>query len=83
MLPVGRLAVEITTAGAFTWMDNALEAELLAESVAKTVNEERPEVVGEPEILPEEFMLRPAGKAPALMLNVMAPVPPEAATAAV
>lgn len=83
MLPDGRETVEIETGGALTWIDNCLEAELLAASVASTVNVASPGALGVPEIVPAELRLKPAGKAPALMLKVMAPDPPTEARAEV
>ena len=76
MLPDGNETVEMTTGGELTWIDNCLEAELLAASVARTVKLASPGTLGVPEMLPAELRLRPTGKAPALMLKVIAPDPP-------
>lgn len=52
------------------------------ESVAVTVNLLAPAAVGVPEISPELPKLNPPGKLPEVMLQLMEPVPPVAASEA-
>lgn len=82
MLADGSEVVEMTTGGELTWIDSCREAELLAESVARTVKVARPGALGVPEMLPVEPRLNPVGKAPAPMLKAIAPMPPRDATEA-
>jgi hypothetical protein len=51
----------------------------VVESVTFTVKPNVPEEVGVPEIVPLEVKVRPAGNAPALMLQLYGVVPPLAA----
>jgi hypothetical protein len=52
------------------------------ESVAVTVNVVVPAAVGVPEIAPAVLRFNPPGKLPVVTLQVIVPVPPEAATVA-
>ena len=49
-------------------------------SVTFTVKLKEPEAVGVPEIVPPDESVRPAGKAPALRLQLYGVVPPAAAS---
>lgn len=53
----------------------------MVESVTLAVNENEPEAVGVPETEPAAERIKPAGNAPALMLQLYGVVPPEAAKA--
>jgi hypothetical protein len=48
----------------------------VVESVTFAVNENEPDAVGVPEMVPAEESVRPAGKAPALTLQAYGVVPP-------
>jgi len=62
---------------AATVMLNAFVAVLFSESLTCTVNEAVPAVVGVPEMTPvDAARLSPAGKAPALTLQLYGVVPP-------
>jgi hypothetical protein len=51
----------------------------VVESVTLAVNENEPDAVGVPEIVPAEESVKPAGRAPALTLQLYGVVPPLAA----
>jgi hypothetical protein len=51
----------------------------VVESVTLAVNENEPDAVGVPEIVPAAERVKPPGNAPELMLQVYGVVPPEAA----
>ena len=83
MLVSARVAVVIAS-GSTMSIDSACASVvgLLAESVTDTVKFELPAgPAGVPVMAPAELIESPAGKAPALMLNVFAPLPPVEAMA--
>jgi hypothetical protein len=51
----------------------------VVESITLAVNENEPDAVGVPEIVPAAERVKPAGNAPELMLQLYGVVPPEAA----
>src|SRR5271155_2437830 len=64
-------------------MLSALDAVLFFASLTSTVNDEFPDAVGVPEIKPVAAVrLKPAGSAPAVILQVYGIVPPLAASVA-
>jgi len=81
--PLGREVVVITSFGLMVMFSDWFAVwGGVPESVAVTVNLLVPAVVGVPEISPELLKLNPAGKLPEVTLQLMAPVPPEAASVA-
>jgi hypothetical protein len=82
--PEGRVVVVMTSSGLMV-MVNACFAVWggVPESVAVTVKFVVPAAVGVPEMSPAPLRVNPAGSFPVVTLQLIAPVPPEAASEAV
>jgi hypothetical protein len=81
-VPGGRLVVVMVRVGGSTVRVYALDAVRFALSVTVTVKSRGPAAVGVPVIAPAALSDSPAGSAPLLMVNRLAPLPPVASTAA-
>lgn len=66
------------TAGAFTLIWSWRVADWLAESVTRAVKSNVPAAVGEPEMLPFAFSVKPCGNVPADAVHAYGGVPPVA-----
>ena len=81
--PLGRLVVVMTSWGLMVMLSDWFTVcGGVPESVAVTVKGTVPAAVGVPEIAPAPLKLSPAGGLPLVTLQVIVPVPPEAASAA-
>ncbi len=80
--PAGRPPVLTTIGAGATTIESGTVTEALRVSVARATNDAVPAVVGVPVTVPFGFSVRPAGSAPLSRVQLIAPVPPVAASAA-